>query len=140
MGRATVDGIVAIGLPYQHPEVEEIRRAGIPMVTVDAVWPADMPTVDVEEERGSRQAATYLAGLGHRDILVISIDAPAANREHAHETIMARRMRGYRKGLADAGILEPLGEVVAESATIENGRAAFHARGRAVSDRRPCWP
>jgi DNA-binding LacI/PurR family transcriptional regulator len=126
VGRATVDGIVAIGLPYQHPEVEEIRRAGIPMVTVDAAWPADMPTVDVEEERGSREAASYIASLGHRDILVISIDAPAANRDQAPETIMARRLRGYRQGLLDAGVSEPPTEVIAYTATIESGRAAFH--------------
>ena len=30
MDRATVDGVVAIGLSDDHPEVEQIRRAGLP--------------------------------------------------------------------------------------------------------------
>ena len=32
MSRATVDGVVAIGLSDTHPEVEQIRRAGVPIV------------------------------------------------------------------------------------------------------------
>ncbi len=63
-----------------------------------------MPTVDVEEERGSREAAHLPGGLGHRDILVISIDAPAADRDRHPRRVMARRLRGYRAGLADAGV------------------------------------
>src|SRR5690349_3641006 len=35
MGRASVDGVVAIGLSDHHHEVEEIRRAGVPLVLVD---------------------------------------------------------------------------------------------------------
>ena len=34
--RATVDGVVAIGLTDDHPEIDEIRRAGLPMVLVDS--------------------------------------------------------------------------------------------------------
>ena len=36
MDRATVDGVVAIGLSEDHPEVEAIRRAGVPVVLVDS--------------------------------------------------------------------------------------------------------
>ena len=36
LGRATVDGVVAIGLSDDHPEVEQIRRAGVPFVLVDS--------------------------------------------------------------------------------------------------------
>src|SRR4249920_3656032 len=36
MGRATVDGVIAIGLSGDHPEVEQIRRAGVPIVLVDS--------------------------------------------------------------------------------------------------------
>ena len=35
LSRATVDGFVAVGLSEDHPEVEQIRRAGLPMVLVD---------------------------------------------------------------------------------------------------------
>ena len=32
MARATVDGVVAIGLSDDHPEVEQIRSSGVPIV------------------------------------------------------------------------------------------------------------
>src|SRR5512139_994122 len=31
MGRATVDGVVAVGLSARHPEVEQIRAGGLPL-------------------------------------------------------------------------------------------------------------
>ena len=36
MTRATVDGVVAVGLGADHPEIEDIRRAGLPLVLVDS--------------------------------------------------------------------------------------------------------
>jgi len=36
VGRSTVDGVVAIGLSADHPEVEQIRGSGLPMVLVDS--------------------------------------------------------------------------------------------------------
>ena len=36
LGRATVDGVIVIGLDHRHPEVEAVRRAALPVVLVDA--------------------------------------------------------------------------------------------------------
>jgi len=36
MRRATVDGVVAIGLSEDHPEVEQIRRAGVPTINFNS--------------------------------------------------------------------------------------------------------
>ena len=52
MGRATVDGVVAIGLSDDHPEVEQIRRAGVPIVLVDS---SALP--DHRLDRGRRRRA-----------------------------------------------------------------------------------
>ena len=51
VNRATVDGFVAIGLSEDHQEVEQIRRAGLPIVMVDSA--ASFPehaAVDVDDE------------------------------------------------------------------------------------------
>jgi DNA-binding LacI/PurR family transcriptional regulator len=125
IGRATVDGIVAIGLSSDHPEVEEIRRAGLPMVTVDSTWLPGLPAIDVDEERGSREAAEHLAALGHSAILVMGIDAPLSEAAPSPHSVMSRRLRGYREGLLAAGVELPAEEVVGGSATIESGRACF---------------
>ena len=53
IARAIVDGVVAIGLAADHPEIAEIRRAGLPMATVDSD-PFDKRAVDRCRRRGRR--------------------------------------------------------------------------------------
>ena len=60
MGRATVDGVVAVGLSADHPEVEQIRAAGLPLVMVDSSALPDQPFVEIDDEGGARAAAEHL--------------------------------------------------------------------------------
>ena len=53
MGRATVDGVVAVGLSAAHPEVEQIRAAGLPLVMVDSSALPDQPGVEIDDEGGA---------------------------------------------------------------------------------------
>jgi DNA-binding LacI/PurR family transcriptional regulator len=125
--RASVDGVVAIGLTADHPEIAEVRRAGLPFVTVDAAPLADQPSIDVDDEGGARSAAEHLLGLGHRDILVIGIEPP----EHADgmdpDGVTARRLRGYRSALEPAGVDCPDEALVVGPASILGGIAAVQA-------------
>ena len=123
--RATVDGFVAIGLSSDHPELEEIRRAGLPMVMVDSTWLPNVPAIDVDDERGSRVAAEHLAALGHRQVLVLGFEAPVSEEAQHPDSVMSRRLRGYREGLASADLDLPMQAVVEGAATIESGRACF---------------
>ena len=132
--RATVDGVVAIGLTDDHPEIDEIRRAGLPMVLVDSGTTGGVASVDVDDEGGARLAARHLIDLGHREIAILAIDPP---RSSGHEAggVVARRLRGYRETLAEAGIQVADDEVVTGPASIDGGREAF---GRLwTSGRRP---
>lgn len=125
--RASVDGVVAIGLTADHPEIAEIRRAGLPFVTVDAAPLAEQPSIDVDDEGGARAAAEHLLALGHRDILVIGIEPP----EHADgidpDGVTGRRIRGYRAALESAGLDLPDEALVVGPASILGGIAAVNA-------------
>ena len=101
--RATVDGVVAIGLTDNHPEIGEIRRAGLPMVLVDSNTTGPTASVDVDDEGGARSAARHVLDLGHREVAILAIDPP---RAAAHEDggVVAHRLHGYRATLAAAGI------------------------------------
>src|SRR3954468_3616850 len=57
IGRATVDGVVAIGLSDDHPEVEQIRRAGVPIVLVDSTALPDHGSIEIDDVGGARAAA-----------------------------------------------------------------------------------
>lgn len=132
IGRATVDGVVAIGLAADHPEITEIRRAGLPMTTVDSDHFDTLPSVDVDDEGGARSAAEHLVGLGHRDVLVLGIE----RAEHAPsnaEDVVARRLRGYRQAFEAVGVAIPDEDVVVSPATFAGGVEAVeraYAAGR----------
>ena len=125
VGRATVDGFVAIGLSEEHPEVRQIRRADLPIVLVDsAAFPEHM-AVDVDDEAGARMAAEHLLALGHRDILVIGVEPPIPGANPDFGGIVGRRLAGYRTALRNAGVELPDSHVVVGPASIDGGAACL---------------
>lgn len=124
IARATVDGVVAIGLAADHPEIAEIRRAGLPMTTVDSDPFDKAPSVDVDDEGGARAAAEHLTSLGHRDILVIAIER-AEHAPKGADDVVSRRLRGYRTALAEVGVQLPDEDVLVSPATYAGGVAAI---------------
>jgi len=125
VGRATVDGVVAVGLSADHPEVEQIRRAGLPMVLVDSSALPDQPSVEVDDEGGARLAAEHLVALGHREFAVLSIAPPERVGGEDPDGVPARRLRGYRSALAAAGIVLGDEAIITSDATIAGGAASF---------------
>jgi len=125
IGQASVDGVVAIGLSAHHPEVEQIRKAGVPMVLVDSTALPTQPGIDVDDEGGARFAAEHLIGLGHRRVAVLSIESSEEAGVEDPGGVPARRLRGYRSALAAAGIDLPDEAVVTAPSTILGGAAAF---------------
>jgi alanine racemase len=125
VGRATVDGIVAVGLPADHPEVEGIRRAGMPIVTVDSSALAEYPSVEIDDEAGARAAAEHLLALGHREFLVIGVEPPMTFGRDDPEGVMSRRLRGYRSAIESVGASLPEAAVLVGPASVSGGMAAF---------------
>ncbi len=126
VGRSTVDGVVAIGLSADHPEVGQIRGAGVPMVLVDSDDLPEHSSVVVDDEAGARAAAEHLIQLGHRDLLVLAVEGPAAaSGEPGRHGVTERRLRGYRAALEVVGIDLPEDRVVAGRSSIDGGSSAF---------------
>ena len=129
-GQASVDGFVAIGLGEDHPEVEEIRSAGLPIVLVDSAAFPEHGSVDVDDEGGAFAAAQHLLALGHTHFLVLAVEPPyfGVGSDVASPVLdgaMSRRMRGYRQALEAAGIELADERVVTGSASFDGGLRAF---------------
>jgi DNA-binding LacI/PurR family transcriptional regulator len=123
MTRATVDGVIAVGLSEDHPEIEDIRRAGLPLVLVDSQALPEQASIEVDDEGGAREAAAHLAELGHRDVLVLGVEPPSPGAAHP-DGVIARRLRGYRDGLDAVGVAIADDDVIAGPASIDGGATA----------------
>lgn len=125
IGRATVDGVIVVGLSPRHPDVEHVRTAGLPLVFVDSAAVPDRPSIQIDDEGGARLAAEHLLALGHRSILILSFEAPEGSGEDT-DVVANRRLGGYRAAFQAAGV--PFGEetVLAAPSTIAGGSEAFH--------------
>lgn len=125
MARATVDGVIVIGLHVRHPEVESIRRAGVPTVLVDApAWP-EHGAIEVDDTSGALAAARHLLELGHRDLLVVTMHPSEAQDDSG--SVMQRRMRGYQQAFHEYGVTLGPERVRLAPATFEGGELAFMA-------------
>ncbi|MGZ6270328.1 MAG: LacI family DNA-binding transcriptional regulator [Candidatus Limnocylindrales bacterium] len=132
VGRATVDGFVALGLAEDHPEVEQIRRAGLPIVLVDSAAFPEHGAVEVDDLGGARSAAEHLLALGHREFLIIGVEPPTLSEMGypaalaTRETVMSRRLDGYRRAMSAHGVRLRDARVVVGPASFDGGMAAFN--------------
>jgi alanine racemase len=123
MARATVDGVIIIGLDRHHPEVESIRRAGLPTVLVDApAWP-EHGVIEIDDTSGALAAARHLLELGHRDLLILTM--PPSQAQGDEGSVMGRRMRGYQMALSEYEVKLGPERVRPAPATFEGGESAF---------------
>jgi LacI family transcriptional regulator len=97
------DGVLGICLPFSHDQLDQFSRAGVALVSVDAVN-AGVPQAVVDNVRGGTLATGHLIGLGHRRIGFVG--DPPFGRPPADLgfTSSASRLRGYRQALVEAGL------------------------------------
>jgi DNA-binding LacI/PurR family transcriptional regulator len=97
------DGVLAISLPLSREQLAQFGRAGVTLVSVDAVAPG-VPQTIVDDVAGGRLATGHLIGLGHRRIGFVGDMAFAGPPAGLGFTSSADRLRGYRQALAEAGL------------------------------------
>lgn len=127
---AAVNGFVAIGLSEDRPEVQQVRRAGLPMVLVDGAALPEHGSVDSNDEVGARSAARHLVSLGHREFVVIGIEplnssGAFENPTDSTDSVTSRRLTGYRQALELGGVKLRDERFVVGPASFDGGVAAF---------------
>lgn len=114
-----VDGAVVVAA-HRAPEQSRLRELHIPIVCFDrAPEDATGPVVQVDNERGAREVTVHLAAEGARRI------AHVAGPDHVLAS--EPRRRGYRLGLADAGLVHDDRLEVTGDFTERAGYAAVRA-------------
>lgn len=97
--RGRVDGIILTPADESQAAVARLSATGIPIVLLDRDIGDDalFDSVLIDNVEGARQAASYLLGLGHRDIGVISGPLDTTPGRTRHE--------GFLSVLDEAGVI-----------------------------------
>ncbi len=94
-------------------------RSNIPMVQLQARIDAQFPIVALPDYEATRLATQSLIDDGHTRIACIATRAGL--------TFTEERIRGWRSALADAGLIERLGDLVYSDPNLTGGKAALNA-------------
>ncbi|HEX2553766.1 MAG TPA: LacI family DNA-binding transcriptional regulator [Microvirga sp.] len=109
MAGGQVDGAILL-----NGHVFSEARAGIPLIALcEAIPEAAIPQIEVDNRAAAQAMTEYLAALGHRRIAYVC--GPAGN------VLERERLRGYRDGLAAAGLAFDPGLVFPGDYSLEAG-------------------
>ena len=104
-----MDGALVYSCNSHSTAVDWLKRRKVPLVYVDQVPAAGIPSINIDDRSGARAAAQHLVDLGHRrvGIVIANIEGPAAivaDASSAKNHVIQQRMLGWLDALHAAGI------------------------------------
>lgn len=94
-----VDGVVLAYAPFWEPEVVELIKSDMPVVTVDRIF-EEKTSVCFDYTQGMRDLVTYIYEKGHRKIAYI-------HGEWMEESITSERLDSFCRTMEDLGLQVP---------------------------------
>lgn len=71
---APIDAAVLVGCsPMMRESLEVLKARGVPVVVVEGDGGEGVPQIRLDNREAQRQLASHLAGLGHRDIAIVTL-------------------------------------------------------------------
>jgi LacI family transcriptional regulator, repressor for deo operon, udp, cdd, tsx, nupC, and nupG len=100
-------------------DIPNVNASGVkPIVTISEVGPAhNTVAVSIDNEAAAHMAVSHLIALGHR--FIAHVTGPQTN------ILTRERQLGYRRALADAGLMAQADLEFSGDFSVESGRAAF---------------
>lgn len=114
------EGVLAMAGNLRLSDLAEVAARGVPVVLV--MWEESdeaipLPAITVDFDMAGRIAAEHLAALGHRRIGIVTAGTPDGINPHA------KRLAGFRRGLAAVGLAPPASAQSFTPDTIAGGYA-----------------
>src|SRR4051794_2798592 len=134
---ALVDGYMLFCTAADDPRYAAVRNRGLPYVLIEyedePAGPRTAAHVQIDDVRGSEDAARHLTDLGHRRVAIVTgygegtITGPEA-QAMARWRVLGGRLRGWRAGLEHGGVdWSTVAVSSAGGATTDHGRRAAAA-------------
>ena len=97
-----LDGLLVMALPLDDALADGLLRQRLPTVLVESVRPG-FSTVVIDDVAGGRMVAEHLVGRGHQRVAFLG----EQQRSHEYVSQSESRLKGFRAGLAAAGLELP---------------------------------
>jgi DNA-binding LacI/PurR family transcriptional regulator len=124
LSRAVVDGFIINGFSDSREEIAFLRKRRIPCVIVDGDAAA-LPSVNINDEPGTKEAAAHLLARGHRDIAVLAFGVDPAMRDQFLNGIAQKRIAGYQRAFAERNVAWRKDCLFAAVNSVAGGEAAM---------------
>ncbi len=112
-----MDGLIVLGV-YREGLYQQLRELDLPTLLVDSyIEDAHFYRLGVDDEAAACRATQYLIGRGHRGVAFVTGVIRA-------DGVVERRLAGYRRALAEAGIAYDPRRVLSGSVTFDWGAQA----------------
>lgn len=120
-----VDGLILMGVPLSEALARRLLHEAFKTVFVGVRYPG-FSYVDVDDVEGGRLAVEYLVQRGHRRCAYLGQRAAPIASAEVYLTPEERRLEGFRRGLAEAGIALPEEYVLTQHSFPTAREAAHH--------------
>lgn len=118
---AAVDGLITMGMQVEMEIVSVMQTRLLPYVTIDGTPDAQMPSVNIDDEQACYEMMHMVLEAGHRNIAFVSLSEDAFASPAKAESVPNKRMRGYRRAMAEAGLALDASQVLVSECTMEDG-------------------
>lgn len=120
-----LDGLILMSVPISDSLARRLADGGLETVLIE--FPrSGFSLVTVDDEEGGRAAAEYLVGRGHTRCAFLGEEFVGGTAGEEFVTTQAEhRLRGFRKGLTEAGLGLPATHVVNSRHSVAHAREAM---------------
>lgn len=101
---SAVDGFITLGLEEEKSVMLFLRQMKLPFVVVDSDAMEEVPSVNIDDEFGAKQAMQYALENGHRNIAIVAIRSGKKAHYKDYVGTLRHRMLGYQAALDEYGL------------------------------------
>lgn len=116
------DGFLMFGIDRAHPLTEALHRSSRPIVLLDSADGIQAPTFNIDDGGGACAAAQYLLAKGHRQFAIATM---TPRRDGGVMPSIERRVEGFSRAVAEAGLPPSAVEVVHAPGVLSAGQESF---------------
>lgn len=125
--RAFVDGLITVGVGPDHEVVGILQRRHVPFVTIDGAEVDATVNVGIDDAGAAYGLMQHILKLGHRRLAILALRPETLSLpEKPYSLVSDRRLAGFAKALADAGLRidSPEIEILSVESSLEGGSEA----------------